>query len=356
MKFKEYNSIENSYRKRFVANCVDAIKCGYCEDDFLVEEKAHGANFSFYYDGNELQTASRHGFLEDDGEKFFKSHLVKERYAPAIRNLFALIGCSTAIRVVGELIGGSYEHPDTKDETQHRDLPRIQKGVDYCPGHEFYAFDLYVLSDKPDSTGTTRYTTTVDRLKMNRLFEQAGLFYAKPLFRGTLEECLAFDNTFKSRIPVWLGLPEHPKANIAEGKVIKPIKIATLRNGARIILKHKAECFEEVAFGQKRTAKADKAKPTNLSRRGEILEDILLAHITENRLSNVLSKLSEECTINDAGRLCRLLCHDAMEEFKKDYIEAYDELDPKEQKIIRKNFGTRGISLVHEILSKSSPQ
>merc|ERR1712224_539030 len=61
-----------------------------------------------------------------------------------------------------------------------------------------------------------------------------------------LHECLAFDNTFKSRIPGWLGLPEHPAANTAEGKVIKPFRVATLANGARIILKDKAEAFTEV--------------------------------------------------------------------------------------------------------------
>merc|ERR1711953_978885 len=144
-----------------------------------------------------------------------------------------------------------------------------------------------------------------------------------------------------------MGLPEHPKANIAEGKVIKPVNIATLGNGARIILKDKAECFEEVAFGQKQKTKKEKKKTQNkISTRGAELEDILIAHITENRLSNVMSKLSEPCTADDAGRVCKLLCQDAMEEFKKDFVEAYDELDPKEQKIIRKNFGTQAMSLV----------
>mmetsp|Transcript_13892 Transcript_13892/g.32393 ORF Transcript_13892/g.32393 Transcript_13892/m.32393 type:complete len:94 (-) Transcript_13892:153-434(-) len=68
MKFKKYTSIENSHRKKFVADCVSAIELGYCKDDFVVEEKAHGANFAFYYDGTELKTASRSGFLEKNGE------------------------------------------------------------------------------------------------------------------------------------------------------------------------------------------------------------------------------------------------------------------------------------------------
>mmetsp|Transcript_13893 Transcript_13893/g.32394 ORF Transcript_13893/g.32394 Transcript_13893/m.32394 type:complete len:108 (-) Transcript_13893:110-433(-) len=91
MKFKKYTSIENSHRKKFVADCVSAIELGYCKDDFVVEEKAHGANFAFYYDGTELKTASRSGFLEKNGEGFYKSHHLKRRYEKAIEELYYLL-------------------------------------------------------------------------------------------------------------------------------------------------------------------------------------------------------------------------------------------------------------------------
>ncbi len=39
MRFKKYSEIENSYRKK--------------------QEKAHGADLSFWYDGNELQYATQ---------------------------------------------------------------------------------------------------------------------------------------------------------------------------------------------------------------------------------------------------------------------------------------------------------
>jgi len=81
------------------------------------------------------------------------------------------------------------------------------------------------------------------------LFELAGFFYAIPSFRGTLKECIVFNKTFKSYILGWLGLPEHPTENIAEGKVIRPLHTAYLAHESRIILKDKTEvistCLQE---------------------------------------------------------------------------------------------------------------
>ena len=371
MKFEKYTSIENSYREKFVSACVNSILGGYCDDDFVVEEKAHGANFAFYYDGTELKTASRTAFLAGDGDSFSKSNNIKERYAEAIKTLYSLLGYDSGggggdgdggsgrnkktIQVVGELIGGSYEHPDV--ERNHQ-LPKIQKGVDYCPGHEFYAFDLHVLSPDGDHEDgeEARYRTTVDKLEMNSLFKEAGLFYAKPLFRGTLHECLAFDNTFKSHIPGWLGLPEHPAVNTAEGKVIKPVRVATLANGSRIILKDKAKAFTEVhevrPSEKKSSKKAAATAAVALSGRGVELADILRAHITTNRLSNVLSKLPdrESVTVKDFNRIVGLFSRDAFDEFEKDYAGDFAALNPKEKKLVKKRFGSEAAALIRSSL------
>eukprot|EP00529_Nitzschia_sp_RCC80_P016189 CAMPEP_0113501130 /NCGR_PEP_ID=MMETSP0014_2-20120614/32775_1 /TAXON_ID=2857 /ORGANISM="Nitzschia sp." /LENGTH=673 /DNA_ID=CAMNT_0000395667 /DNA_START=47 /DNA_END=2067 /DNA_ORIENTATION=- /assembly_acc=CAM_ASM_000159 len=340
--FKKYSSIENSYREAHVDKCMTAIALGHCVDDFVVEEKAHGANFSFYFDGSELKTACRSVFLSNDGEAFSKSHLVKQKYAGAIKELYSLLGFTTgsSIRVVGELIGGSYNHPEVPAQ---RNLPRIQKGVDYCPGHEFYAFDLSVLSDDKG-----KWYTTMDKLEMNKLFEQVGLLFARPLFRGTLKDCLAFGNTFKNHIPEWLGLPEHPDENLAEGKVIKPVHYACLGNGERIILKDKTESFAEIVFGKARDKpQRSNGKMDDISDKGADLLRKLLAYATENRLQNVLSKMPETpTTAKDCGRLCGLLSQDALEDFKKDFGQAFEALDPKERKSIQKTFATRVKELV----------
>ena len=43
------------------------------------------------------------------------------------------------------------------------------------------------------------------------LFEETGLFYAKPIFRGSMNDTLNFPNEFESQIPAQLGLPPLPK-------------------------------------------------------------------------------------------------------------------------------------------------
>ena len=345
--FKKYSSIENSYREAHVARCMTAIALGHCVDDFVVEEKAHRANFSFYFDGNELKTACRSTFLSNDGEAFSKSHLIKQKYGGAIKELYSLLGLARgdSIRVVGELIGGSYNHPEVPAQPN---LPRIQKGVDYCPGYEFYAFDLSVLSVEKG-----KWYTAMDKLEMNHLFDQVGLLYAKPLYRGTLKDCLAFENTFKSHIPEWLGLPVHPDKNVAEGKVIKPVHYACFGFGDRIILKDKTESFAEIAFG-KTHGKPRKCqwKMDELSDKGVDLFEKLLVYATENRLQNVLSKIPETpLSSYDCGRLCGLLSKDALEDFKKDFGQEFQALDPKERKYIQKNFATSVKELVLTALS-----
>ena len=44
-----------------------------------------------------------------------------------------------------------------------------------------------------------------------QLFEETGLFYAKPIFRGPLNDALNFPIEFESQIPSQLGLPPLPK-------------------------------------------------------------------------------------------------------------------------------------------------
>ncbi|MDN5422778.1 MAG: hypothetical protein L0G39_16725, partial [Chryseobacterium sp.] len=48
MIFKTYNSIENAYQARV----IDQIRLqGFGDEVFIVQEKVHGANFSFFTDG-----------------------------------------------------------------------------------------------------------------------------------------------------------------------------------------------------------------------------------------------------------------------------------------------------------------
>lgn len=334
MKFKKYTSIENSYRSKYIMNVQDSINMGYCKDDFIVEEKVHGANFAIYYDGKELKGAKRSGFVGGDCENFFNSDKVLARYESAVKKLFKIF--NSPVRVVGEIYGGQYEHPNIK---KVKGIKRVQKGVDYNPDVDFIAFDLSVLDSEFESWAT------INKDKANEAFEKTGMFYAVPLFRGTLEECLAYPNAFKSTIPSRLGLPEHPSENICEGVVIKPVITSKLANGERIVIKNKNEKFTEVAHGKKSNKKPKEA--VKLTETGEKMKDMLVAHLTENRLRNVISKVGE-VTQKDFGKLMGLFTSDAIEDFEKDYSEEFNSLEDKEQKLIKKYFGGKAAELIRK--------
>ncbi|MBW2739846.1 MAG: hypothetical protein JRE64_13595, partial [Deltaproteobacteria bacterium] len=63
MRFRKYFDIENSYRKKFLdILAVEKLDKG----EFVVQEKAHGANLSFWYDGKDLKSAKRSSFIQDN--------------------------------------------------------------------------------------------------------------------------------------------------------------------------------------------------------------------------------------------------------------------------------------------------
>ena len=231
--FKKYTSIENTFDKDFMEKIFLE---GYDKQEFVVQEKVHGSNVCFVTDGNTVSFGKRTGFVEAD-EKFYDYEELLERYTPKVIDLFSVIKenlpGTKAVTVFGEMFGGKYPHPDVKNSTK---TMVIQKGVLYCPNHEFYAFDLYVATEE-----SGRYLS-VD--KANSFFEQGGFLYAKTLFRGMLNECLQYPNVFQSRISDWLGLPPI-EDNICEGIVIRPVEPAYLRNGSRVLLKNKNARFAE---------------------------------------------------------------------------------------------------------------
>lgn len=60
MEFKKFSSLENTYRQ----NLIDKVQYeGKDGGAWIVTEKIHGANFSFWCDGIEVKTASRTQFV-----------------------------------------------------------------------------------------------------------------------------------------------------------------------------------------------------------------------------------------------------------------------------------------------------
>ena len=323
MRFKKYLDIENSYRKKFI-DVVVAEKLD--EGEFVVQEKAHGANLSFWYDGKDLRSAKRSGFIEDN---FYDYEPVEAKNRERVEKLYAILkkeGCDfSELTIYGELIGGTYPHTDVEKDTS---ATRIQKGIFYSPHNEFYAIDVAIDGQLLD----------VD--KFNQVMEKAGFLYAKTLSRGTFEECLKYSNNFPSRISVWLDLPEL-EDNICEGVVIKPVIPKFLSDITRVILKNKNEKWAEKAKARDRPKKP----PVTLSAKGKELFGEMGNLITENRLRNVLSKIGP-IGQKEFGKLIQLFSKDILDEFFKDHMEKYNGLEKKEQKQLTRKLSQKCAELI----------
>lgn len=323
MEFKKYHSIENSYRKRFIDKIVEE---GHSGLEYVVQEKIHGANFSFWMDQAKTECAKRSAFVKE-GEGFFDFQDVKKKYYQNMRDLFQSFyneGASV-VAVFGELYGGEYPHPDIPKNNQKA----IQKGVYYAPYQDFIAFDL-----------------KLDGLYMsvdfaNEVFEKFGIPYVKTLFRGSLDDCLAYDNEYQTTISKEHDLPEI-EGNVCEGNVIRPVDPVFMWSGERLILKNKNEKFTEK---QKQKPKGKQKKQVNISAEAKGAIDLASQYITENRLRNVLSKFGEVGQ-KDFGKVMGLFTQDIIEDFMKDNEDMLESLEKKERKMVTKSVGQNAAKLL----------
>jgi len=333
MIFKTYNSIENAYQTRV----IEQIRMqGFGDEVFIVQEKVHGANFSFFTDGKEIKIAKRTAFIEKD-EKFFNAHQILERYRKNVIEVFQKVKTIhpdvETVVIYGELFGGGYKH---KEVEPVKDAVKVQKGIEYAPYNEFYAFDIKL-------NGITYLNTDV----VNRIFEETGFFYAKILFQGTLEEALKFPNVFNSQIPAWLGLPELEN-NMCEGTIVKTLKTKYFGNGARIILKNKNEKWVEKAKMVKKEAKTFQ-KQIHFSEKAQEIWEEIQKYATVNRLNNVISKIGE-FQPKMIGKVIGLFAQDILEDFEKDFPAAFTAIEKEEQKRINKKLNSLVIDFIKEEL------
>ncbi|MGH1338393.1 MAG: RNA ligase, Rnl2 family [Aureispira sp.] len=328
--FKKYNSIENTYRKTF----LEKIKGhGLWLKEYVVQEKVHGANLSYITtDGQHFVGAKRRGLIGEE-ESFYNYNRIlqslQDKFTAIWEELKSKQPDLHHLIIFGELIGGSYPHKEVK---QVKGALKVQKGVFYSPDNHFLAFDILINS--------THYLGVEE---VNYHFEKQGILHAQTLFRGSIEDCLAYSNEFDSTIPKKLGFPLI-SPNICEGVIIRPVETAHFNNSTRVILKNKNEKWSEKKKFTKSIKKTD-ALPDKLSH----LKAAILAYATDNRLNNVLSKLGE-VTHQDFGQVMGLYNKDIIEDFTKDYAEVFQALSKKEQKSITKSIVKSTATLVRNKL------
>lgn len=332
--FKKYTSIENTYREEF----LDRIKGhGFWEDEFVVQEKVHGANLSYWTtNGEDFHSAKRTAELLPD-ERFYNHQLILEEIKPKLQNIWLDLKNDledlNQLTIFGEIIGGDYPHEDVKKDKK---AIMVQKGIFYSPHNHFYAFDILV-----------NLTTYLDVEVANRYFEKHDLLHAKTIFRGNITDCLNYPNDFHSTLPKTLNLPEITP-NVVEGTIIKPVKTRRFNNGVRVILKNKNEKWSENKKYPKRI-KVQAPVPEKILK----LQEAIATYVTENRLNNVVSKIGE-VSDKDYGKVLGMFNKDVIEDFLKDYGHLTEELEKKELKLVTKSFIKIASTLVRKKVEGNS--
>lgn len=339
--FKKYSSIENASARDYMQKVKMEMPYNL---EWVVQEKVHGSNTSFLCDGSEVRFAKRTSLL-DDNDWFYEFQSLLQAYKPRVLSLFLRIKNLypevESIAVFGEMFGGRYAHESVAAE---KDITLIQKGVNYTPGHEFYAFDIYLLEN-----GEGRYLSVDDA---NALFEAEGFFYAATLFRGSLADCLAFPNAFQSKISQWLGLPDIDD-NICEGVVIRPVEPQYLRNGSRVLIKNKNERFAEKKSAKQRN-KLFAAPVPCCSEALQQLQTEIDAYITINRLNNVVSHIGEVAFPKDFGKVMGLFAKDILDDLIKEHDQAYLALDKSEQKALNRKISKMAGSFLEKAIDNNT--
>ncbi|WP_257281262.1 RNA ligase family protein [Endozoicomonas sp. ISHI1] len=295
--FNSYHSIENSSNQKV----LDAIRALIEENDehdlpWVVLEKIHGCNYSFWTDGTVVRVGRRNDWVGDD-EKFFNHRPVYEQYREMILDMYRKF-CKEGdiLNVTGELYGKS-----------------IQKQIFYQDNIKFAAFDIFVNKQKIDYNTFKQWTLatgipTVIELKMCDSFEDA----------------LSYNPVFKSL--------HSQTADIAEGVVIKPVEPKFLKYHQPVILKIKNSNFDET---NSKKALPKTKKVQHISEENQILLASLLAKVTENRLDSVTSK-SGELTKKNNNKIRGEFLQDILDEYKRENeLTAKDKVnDVKQWKLL----------------------
>lgn len=353
--FRKYNSIENSYDTAYVERIRSE---GYGDLRYVVQEKVHGSNVCLTTDGTDIMFGKRTGLVLP-GESFYDYREMLDRYRERVLRLFGSVkdrySDLETLSVYGEMFGGRYPHPAVPAV---RGASVIQRGVYYSPSHEFYGFDLLIRSSSipqppVTSIGDMESPTVEDGERylgvweVSELFALADMLYAKVLFEGSLSECISYPNAFITKIPEWLGLPAL-EDNICEGIVIRPVEACFLTSGSRVLLKSKNDRFKEKSH-LRRGGTVEPSYSPELS----LMLDTIASYVTENRLSNVLSKIGEVSFPHDIGRVMGMLSRDALEDFIKENECAYMELDRAEQKLVTKRASVLSAELIKGNIGKT---
>lgn len=347
--FHSYPDIENAYRQSFVEKIFNA---GLGNKQWCITEKIHGANTQLKYDpaAGGFRYGKRSCFIAD-GDNFF--HL-PEQIEPVKEKLKAMfdylkenkyIGLLN-ITIYGEIFGGSYP---AKGVEVDRNSSRVQREVLYHPSNQWKAFDIAIESKgfTPDLKEEITYRIF---LGGEEFFTYCNMFDIPtvPLLKiaESLEEALEYPNDQQSVVYKDYDLPEI-EGNIMEGVVLRPWKNDYFLGFERAIIKNKNDKFKE----KHRTPKEFKQE-TPLSELTKKCIEEASQLVNEQRLHNVMSKIGENLTAKDIGRVMKAFNEDVIKDYIKDDEFSYHAIkdDPKEWKLVTKAVSTMAATIIKKEL------
>lgn len=293
VEFKKFPSLENTYRQKEI-DMVENL--GYSNEPYIVTEKVHGANFSFWLsevDGEvNIRCAKRTSFI-DEGEKFFNYKPVLEKYKENLIDLYQDLAVDTLV-VYGELFGGN-----------------IQSGMCYKEDQDFVAFDVVGSNDG-----------NYQVISKDVVFELLETYNIPTIpvigIYPTLSESLEVQESFTSLLcrEDFDGKEEHKES---EGVVIEPVTPRWYPSGSRVYFKKKTKRFLEKGGKPNVTHKSLEELPVDL----KSILTIAFEYITQPRFEAVCSKIGE-VTIKDIGKVTGLMTQDILIDMQKDCLEIPD--------------------------------
>lgn len=120
--------------------------------------------------------------------------------------------------IYGEYFGGNW--PENHPDYVKTGMKSVQRGVYYTPTHEFFAFDICVITEERNYW--------VDVLDIPKLLKD-NINHVPVYTKGSFDEVFAMNTVIDSTIPTLLGLTKLEK-NIIEGMVIRPNHNLILKN------------------------------------------------------------------------------------------------------------------------------
>lgn len=288
--FEKFPSLIQHYDAAKIAYWLNKAP-GLAARNYVILEKLHGANIQlFFTPGKPTRVARRNGFLSFQ-EPFFDLWDALLHYVYNINRLKEYADKNDiAMILTGELFGGNVQDNVDYGPTQRIRFTALKTQY----GHQSYKQLKWLLMETGNSNMLVKKYAIAESLQEALDFEVENL---PSLYNGGQD---------------------------AEGVVIRPLGLTPVSERGPFVIKKKATWITE------RPAKA--TAQVALPEEVQILKDIYLDYINDNRVNSAISKLGPYTELNQTGAFMGEIMKDVAADFINDYpvIAGFDKTTRKQ--------------------------